>query len=142
AADDPRQLVGQIVAGLEAFQNAKPWGLMMLIPNVVLATIAAALHGAAASKSPARPILVTALMFVLVGLVPFLYAALMYSGELIKVLAGVAGVDPEMKRMMIIKGIEETRAVLDAGAKGGAIGFAAALAVGIFVAVGASRQGA
>jgi len=142
AASDPRQTVDQIVAGLEAFQNAKPWGLMVLIPNVVLGTIAAALHGAAASKSPPRPLLVTALMFVLVGLVPFLYGAFVYSAQLIKVLAGVAGVDPEMKRIMIVKGIEETRALLDAGAKGGAVGFAAALGVGVFVAVGSSRQGA
>ena len=142
AADDPRRNVELIVAGLEAFQNAKPWGLLLLMPISALGAIAAALHGAAATRSPTRPILVTTLMFALVGLLPFLYGAMAYSAQLTKILAGVAGVDPGLKRLMVVGGIEETRAVLDGGAIGGAIGFGAALIVGIVIAIGSRKRGA
>ena len=142
AGDDPRRTVEQIVAGLEALQNVKPLGLFVLMPILVLSTVAAALHGAAATRSPARPVLVTALMFALLGLLPFLYCGLAYSAQLIKILAGVAGVDPELKRLMVVKGIEESRAVLDGGAKGGTIGFVAALGVGVVIAVGSGKRDA
>ncbi len=141
AADEPRQNVALIVAGLEGFMNAKSWGLMLLIPVVAVATAAAALHAAAATRTPARPIVVTSLMFVLAGLSPFLIGAFAYSAKLIKVLASVGGVDPALKRIMILKGVEETRAVLDLGATIGAIGFGAALVVGIAFSVGLRKRG-
>lgn len=141
AADDPRRNVALIVAGLEGFMNAKSLGAMLLIPVVALAALPAALHAAAATRSPAGPVVVTSLMFVFAGLFPFLLGAFVYSARLIKLLAGVGGVDPSLKRIMILKGVEETRAVLDLGAAIGVVGFAAALVVGIAIAVGLHKRG-
>jgi hypothetical protein len=135
ASDHPRENVALIVAGLEGFLNAKPWGLMVLIPCVALATITAALHAASAMRLPPRPIVGASLTFASAGLGPFLAGAFVYSTQVIKILAGVAGVDPEMKQLMITKGLEEARAALDRGAAIGAVGFAAALIVGIATAV-------
>jgi hypothetical protein len=141
AADDPRLNVALIVAGLEGFLNAKSWGLLLLGPVLVLATIAAALHAAAATRSPARPIVLTLALFVLAGLGSFLGGAFLYSARLIKLLAGVAGIDPELKRIMIIKGLEETRVALDGGAISGAVGFGAALVAGISIAAAQRKRG-
>ncbi len=135
ASDSPRDNVALIVAGLEGFLNAKSWGLMLVIPIVALGTIAAALHGAAATRLPPREIVGVCSMFVLAGLGPFLVGAFVYSAELIKLLAGVSGVDPEMKRLMVLRGLEETRAVLDRGAIIGAVGFGVALVVGIAIVI-------
>jgi hypothetical protein len=141
ATDNPRESVGSIVAGLEAFLNAKSLGLFLLLPIVALSTFAAALHAAAAARLPARPIVAVSALFAFAGLGPFLGGAFVYSAQLIKVLAGVAGVDPAMKRIMITQGLVEARAALDGGAMGGAVGFATALGVGIAIAAGLRKPG-
>jgi hypothetical protein len=135
ASDSPGEKVALIVAGLEGFLNAKSWGLLLLLPIVVVATIAASLYAAAAAKLPARPIVAASLVFVVAGLCPFLWGALVYSTQVIKVLANVAGVDPGLKQLMITRGLEEARADLDRGATIGAVGFGIALVVGIAIAV-------
>ncbi|HXJ21207.1 MAG TPA: hypothetical protein VMT03_13325 [Polyangia bacterium] len=141
AADEPRQNVASIVAGLEGFMNAKSWGLMLLIPIVALGGTAAALHAAAATKWPPRAVLLISSLFLLAGLSPFLIGAFLYSAQLIKLLAGVAGVDPVLKRVMILRGIEETREVLDRGAAIGAVGIGVALVVGIAFVVVLHKRG-
>ena len=121
ATDDPAEELRLIVAGLQAFGNAPPLGLLLLGPVIGLAAIAAGLHAGAALKLPARPFMITTLVFAGAGLAPLLLGALQYATQMTHVLSGVAGVDPEMKAMMVTKGIEETVEAFDRAVLFGAL---------------------
>jgi len=137
ATDDPAETVRLVVAGLEAFGNAKPLGILLLGPVVALAAIAAGLHAGAALKLPTRPFMITTVVFAGAGLAPLLLGALQYATLMIKTLAGVAGIDPEMKAMMVTKGIEETVEVFDRYALIGALCQVGALIFAIVTVAGA-----
>jgi hypothetical protein len=135
AATKPDDNVKNVVAGLEAFMNAKALAPFLLAPVIGVATIAASLHASAALNVRLGPVLTVSIVFVAGGLAPFLWGVSTYSAATIKVLANVAGVDVEMKAVMITKGLEETRELLERSAMIGACGFCVALVVGIVAVV-------
>jgi hypothetical protein len=135
AATTPDENVKVVVAGLEAFTNAKALGPFLLGPVLGLAVMAASLHAAATLNVRPRPLLTASLLFVGAGLSPFLWGTFRYATQTIKVLAGVAGVDVAMKEVMITRGLEETLELLDWWAMFGTIGFGVALVLAIVVTV-------
>jgi hypothetical protein len=135
AATKPAENVKLVVAGLEGFMNAKALGPLLLGPVLGLAAIAAGLHASATLNVRPRPLVTAVVLFVGAGMAPFLWGALSYSTQTIKVLANVAGIDVAMKELMITKGLEETRELLDRWAMVGACGFGVALVVGIVTVV-------
>jgi hypothetical protein len=135
ASTNPNENVKVVVAGLEAFMNAKAMAPFLLGPILGLAAIAASLSAAATLNAPPQPLVTTSLLFVGGGLGPFLWGTLNYSTQTIKVLAGVAGIDVAMKEVFISKGLEETRELLDHWALVGTVGFAVALGVSIVLVV-------
>jgi hypothetical protein len=138
ASSKPGENVAIVVAGLEGFMNAQALGPFLLGPVLGLAAIAASLHASAALGRRPRALAAASVVFVGAGMAPLLYGVLSYSTQTIKVLATVAGIDVAMKQLMITKGLEETRALLDRWALVGACGLGVALIVGI---VGAVRDG-
>jgi hypothetical protein len=140
AATDPAKNVMVVVAGLEAFANAQSFGPPLLGPVVGLAVIAASLNAAATLRVQPRPLVTTALVFAGAGVAPFLWGVLDYSTQNIKVLANVAGVDVDMKHLMITKGLEETREILDRWTMIGAVGLLIALVVAIVIVVRAGER--
>jgi hypothetical protein len=135
AATKPDENVRAVVAGLEAFTNAKALGPFLLGPVLGLAAIAASLHAAATLNVHPRPLVTASLLFVGAGLSPFIWGTFRYATQTIKVLAGVAGVDVAMKEVMITKGLEETLELLDWWAMLGTVGFGVALVVAIVLTV-------
>jgi hypothetical protein len=115
--------------------NAPPFGVETACPLVVLAAAAVALN--AWARRRARGETATRARFtqaagavVVLALVPLGYAVVSYCAALIKTAAGVAGVDPELRALMLTKGMEEARALLDLWT-GVATGGLIACAVGI-----------
>ena len=141
ASTRPEDHVEKIVAGLEASMNAQSQGLFLLGPILGLGVVAASLL--AASTLNIRPARLTAaaMLFFGCGLGPFLWGAFKYTALTIKSLAGVAGVDVEMKQVMITKGFEETLEILDSWAIAGVVGFGLALVVAIAMVVRSRREG-
>jgi len=136
ATDDPAEELRLIVAGLQAFGNAPPLGLLLLGPVIGLAAIAAGLHAGAALKLPTRPFMIATLIVAGAGFAPLLLGALRYATQMTHVLSGVAGVDPEMKAMMVTKGIEETVEAFDRAVLFGAVCQVGALIFAIVTVAG------
>jgi hypothetical protein len=88
------------------------------LPLVLLAAYTIALHAwarhTAGGAGPSRRrYLSAALALVVLGLAPLGAGIAGYCAELIKLTAGVTGVDQELKALMLTKGMQETRAHLD-----------------------------
>jgi len=103
--------------GLAGLLNALPFGLETAFPIVVLAacTLAVQAWARCRARGEVRPLsrfVGAALAVVGFGLVPLGIGVIGYCALLIKSTAGVAGVDPEMKALMLAKGFEETEPVL------------------------------
>jgi hypothetical protein len=135
ASTRPDENVKIVVAGIEAFTNAKALAPFLIGPVLVLATIAASLNAAATLNVRPRPLMTMSVLFVGAGLSPFLWGTFKYATSSIKCFAGVAGVDVAMKDLMINQGIKETLEVLDWWAMAGTIGFGVALVVAIVMVV-------
>jgi hypothetical protein len=123
-----------LFVGFEGLVNAVPLGALLLAPVLALAIAAWSLNASTRLKVSMRSCVIASSAFVVLGIAPFLWGAAHYSIGVMKSLASVAGVDPEIRAMMLEKGMEESRTLyFDPAAWAGLIGVGFAVVVASIV---------
>ena len=156
--DDPATKLMLVKRSFDTL-NALMLGMPLLVVVLLLAAAAGSLHASArlrrrgleearrlAAFEPAQAAawlahpgagtkfsVLTALSFAGLGLAPFLVGASSYAVSLIKTLAGLSGLDTELKLLFVTRGMEEARQPLDRGAWIGTAGLIATAVVAAIV---------